>query len=143
MSQWKKDGIINYEPEQRDFIQDMKDKPETCTFNIVGENENDIRLIKKHTIGRCNEVNHPKIKDYAKESKEIFKFAKDIHGDCMLNEAFLALYKVNKIGGLKRLEERDISLGIGRKFIESNKGNMMLTRSTDLSIISLCNFDQF
>ena len=59
----------------------------------------------------------------------------------MLNEAFLALYKVNKLGGLKRLEERDISLGIGRKFIESNNGNMMLTRSTDLSIISLCNFE--
>jgi hypothetical protein len=71
------------------------------------------------------------------------KFASDMQGDYMLNEAFLALYKVNKLGGLKRLEEKDISLGVGRKFIKSDHGNMMLTRSTDQSIISLCNFDQF
>lgn len=48
---------------------------------------------------------------------------------------------MNKLGGLKRLEGQDISMGIGRKFFKSRNGNMMLTRSTDLSIISLANFN--
>ena len=59
----------------------------------------------------------------------------------MLNEASLALYKVNKLGCLKRIEQRDVSMGIGRRFFKSDNGNMVLTRSTDLSIISLANFD--
>ena len=41
-------------------------------------------------------------------------FANDIGDDIMLNECSLALYKVNKLGCLKRIEERDVSVGIGR-----------------------------
>jgi hypothetical protein len=44
---------------------------------------------------------------------------------------------------MKRLDEKTISMGIGRKFIKSNNGNMMLTRSLDLSIVSLSSFDKF
>ena len=35
MSQWKKDDIIHYELEKKDFVKEMIDNPETCTFNKV------------------------------------------------------------------------------------------------------------
>ena len=77
MQQWKKDDIIDYEPDKKDFIQEMKENPETCTFNVVEDHQNNSQL----------------------------KYDCDVQDDYMLNEAHLALYKVNKLGGLKRLED--------------------------------------
>ena len=54
-------------------------------------------------------------------------------------EGFLAAYKVNNSGGMKRIGEVDIKMG--RKFFPSKNGNMTLTRSYDKKLISLANFD--
>ena len=100
----------------------MKENPETCTLNIV---ESDSRKIKKRmgskiqNIFRSNEIGHAEIKVEDADAKAAEKFANDMHGDVMLNQANLSLYNVNKLGGLKRLDERDISLGICRNFIKS------------------------
>ena len=55
-------------------------------------------------------------------------------------EGFLAAYKVNNSGGMKRIGEVDIKMG--RKFFPSKNGNMTLTRSYDKKLISLANFDK-
>jgi hypothetical protein len=88
-----------------------------------------------------NDVSKKKIHGVTNWAQAMTNFANDIGEDMILNECSLALYKVNKLGCLKRIEERDVSMGIGRQFIKSSNGNMVLTRSTDMSLISLANFD--
>ena len=68
------------------------------------------------------------------QGKNIFK-----DDEYTMIEGILALYKISKDGGLKRISEIDIKMG--RKYQKPKNGNMMLTRSKDKKLISLVNFD--
>lgn len=54
-------------------------------------------------------------------------------------EGVIALYKVSATGGMQRTSQVDMNMG--RKFLQTGKGNMVLTRSKDKKIVSVTNFD--
>ena len=55
-------------------------------------------------------------------------------------EAILAIYKVTAVGGMQRSHQCNVKMG--RKYIPSKNGNMVLTRSKDKKVISLVSFDR-
>ena len=54
-------------------------------------------------------------------------------------EGVIALYKVSPTGGMQRTSQVDLNMG--KKFLPTGKGNMVLTRSKDKKIVSVTNFD--
>lgn len=93
---------------------------------------------QKHTMDIKNPLyaeNRPK-----KVMKSRDKLIKEIkEQDFSMVEGSLVLYNVNDKGGLTRVAETDLKMG--RKFKESQNGNMMLTRSKNKKIFSVANFD--
>lgn len=55
-------------------------------------------------------------------------------------EGVIALYKVSPLGGMQRTSQVDLNMG--KKFLPTGKGNMVLTRSKDKKIVSVTNFDR-
>ena len=60
--------------------------------------------------------------------------------DDLMIEPTLQLYRINNQGKMRC--QTEIPVKMGRKFQASTEGNMMLTRSMDAKVISLCNFDR-
>ena len=52
----------------------------------------------------------------------------------------ICLYKVTPSGGMKRIDE--VPIKMGRNFVPTSKGNMVLVRSYDKRLISLVNYDK-
>lgn len=59
--------------------------------------------------------------------------------DCII-EGILAEYKVSNTGSMQRINE--CPLKMGRNFIPSQNGNMVMVRSRDKSKITIVNFDK-
>ena len=55
-------------------------------------------------------------------------------------EAVICKYETSQMGGMQKVTEKDVVMG-ARKFQKSISGNMVLTRSHDLKVVSLVNFD--
>lgn len=63
-----------------------------------------------------------------------------IKGEPKMFEAIIAIYKVTPLGGLQRTNQ--VPCPMGRKFVSSIHGNMVLHRSKDKKVVSITNFDR-
>lgn len=66
--------------------------------------------------------------------------SKDVSSGPYYLEAVICKYETSQMGGLQKVTEKDVVMG-ARKYQKSEKGNMVLTRSHDLKVVSLVNFD--
>ena len=82
--------------------------------------------------------------DIRSQEKDRFMVAtptsKDVSSEPFDLEAVICKYETSRMGGMQKVAERDLVMG-ARKFQKSDKGNMVLTRSHDLKVVSLANFD--
>ena len=80
------------------------------------------------------------LKSRYKEELSALRGEKKKAENAQMIEGIIGLYKVTALGKLEKYSEVDLNMG--RKFMPSSKGNMVLTRSKDKKIVSITNFDR-